>query len=522
LRGARISVIAVLIGAAIVFSFGWFDLNDNHFIRRSATFSPSVALDGAFGRWLTQRPDRQKFDIYPVVLVSADGGGIRAAFFTAMVLARLADACPQITQHIFGISGVSGGSVGAAVYAAAMKADPPNANAATCDFAESGSSHYQDKIASILSEDHLSPLLAKLLLVETVQQFLPFPVPSFDRQLGLEYSLEKSFLRAFGTDLLAEPLYALMPSKATPSLPYLFLNTTRVRDGRRLIMSPVYVKTEPHGGFDDWHLIDYRNGPPLSAAAGTSARFPFISPPGTFTGLNVTVAKDGTFPQDPDYKGQKDEYVDGGYFDNSGTPTLVEIYRQLQEIRSEAASSGLGDQRFSVHVIHIGNQPICDSSPGIANVVPCKETNYKNRSGLWNDAILALRAVTNVRDSRVEYGLRQLEQEVDTASQPKTDTNIDPRGLTEEQISEKAQALQRKIEETEPWTFDRHSTVQMRDQGIPVPLGWLLSGRAVAELRLQLKPLDAKVCERDRQTRFDGFSECELAQLLTDFVGMRK
>jgi hypothetical protein len=37
--------------------------------------------------------------------------------------------------------------------------------------------------------------------------------------------------------------------------------------------------------------------------------------------------------------------------------------------------------------------------------------------------------IMNVRNSRVEYGLRQLEQEVKMTSRPWTDTNFDSRGF---------------------------------------------------------------------------------------------
>jgi hypothetical protein len=519
-RRTRVPAIVLLAILAIV--LGTLDLNNNHVIRRSPTFNRSVELDDAFGRWLAQRPDRTRFDVYPVVLVTAEGGGIRAAFFTALVLARMIDACPQMAQHIFAISAVSGGSVGAAVYAAAMKAKPPDTTLEPCDFRNTQPTSYQDAITTILSDDHLSPLLARLLFPEAVQHILPYPVAAFDRQLGLEYSLERSFLRAFGIDLLADPLYALMPSFGAPTIPYLFLNTTRVRDGRRIIMSPIYVKTVQHGGFDDWHLIDYLNGPPLSAAAGTSARFPFISPPGSFTSLNVKRDKEKVV-QDHGFKGQQDEYVDGGYFDNSGAPTLAEIYRQLHEIRTTSDRRGISDQRFSVHIVHIGNAPICDNSSTFTNSRPCKPIGeYKSRSGLWSEAVTAVETVINVRDSRVDYGLRQLQEELNAVSQPKTDQNIDPRGLTEAEILKKAEDIAKVIEETEPYTLDRYSTIQMRDQGTTVPLGWLLSRRAVEELKSQLKPLDEKVCERDRSSRFRSFAECELAELLSDFAARRK
>jgi hypothetical protein len=507
-----------------VLSFGWFDLNDNHSIRRSPEFTPSREFEFSFEPWLRDRPDRAKYDVYPVILVSAEGGGIRAAYFTAMVLARLVDACPGMAQHIYGISGVSGGSVGAAVFAAAMKVDPPDTTATRCEFANVGQDHYQNNVAAVFSQDHLSPLLAKLLFVETVQQFLPFPISRFDRQLGLEYSLERSFLETFGKDTLAEPLYALMPSEDTPNLPYLFLNATRARDGRRLIMSPLYVKAFPHGGFDDWHLIDYRNGPPLSAAAGTSARFPFISPPGSFTNLSVKTGPDGTFPQDPDYKGKKDQYVDGGYFDNSGTPTLVEVYRHLHQIRTDKDFEGFSDQRFAVFTIHIGNAPYCSGSGADANPICQRQTGSESHSGLVNDVLTALETVMSVRDFRVEYGLKDLEFQVsEEISRSRLETSIKTPGLSDEEADKKLEELAKKSEETEPYIFDRYTTIQMQDRGIPVPLGWLLSRRAVDELRLQLNPREQIVCGRGYlQEKVRVYAGCEFDEILHDFLKQRK
>jgi hypothetical protein len=520
-RRAHIRPVAALAFFALALTFGWLDLNDNHSIRRSPEFTPSQEFEFAFGPWLRGRPDRAKYDVYPVILVSAEGGGIRAAYFTAMVLARLVDACPGIAQHIFGISGVSGGSVGAAVFASAMKVDPPDITATRCEFANAGQDHYQNKISAVLSQDHLSPLLAKMLFLETVQQFLPFPISRFDRQLGLEYSLEKSFLETFGKDTLAEPLYALMPSAETPNLPYLFLNATRARDGRRLIMSPLYVKALPHGGFDDWHFIDYRNGPPLSAAAGTSARFPFISPPGSFTSLSVKIGPNGTFPENPDFKGRKDQYVDGGYFDNSGTPTLVEIYRHLQQIRTDKTFEGSHDQRFAVFTIHIGNAPLCGSAGADARCP--RETDPASHSGLVNDFLTALKTVMSVRDFRVEYGLKDLEFQVsEEISRPKLKTSIKTSGLSDKEAFKQLEELAKKSEETEPYIFDRYATIQMEDRGISVPLGWVLSRRAVDELRLQLNPREQSACDRGLKEKVKVYAGCDLDGVLNDFLRQRK
>jgi hypothetical protein len=79
-RFLRLPLTAVVIVCAIVFS--WFDLNDNHSIRAAQETADDKPADvqAAFDRWMSQRPDRNRFDgDYPVVLVSAEGGGIRSS-----------------------------------------------------------------------------------------------------------------------------------------------------------------------------------------------------------------------------------------------------------------------------------------------------------------------------------------------------------------------------------------------------------------------------------------------------------
>src|SRR5262249_54958197 len=53
-----------------------------------------------------------------LVLVTAAGGGIRAAYWSAAVLATLQDRRGGFDRHIFAISAVSGGALGASTYKA--------------------------------------------------------------------------------------------------------------------------------------------------------------------------------------------------------------------------------------------------------------------------------------------------------------------------------------------------------------------------------------------------------------------
>ena len=114
--------------ALIVFN-GFTSCNDNHEIRRTAENSTSVlpTLTDSFNKWLdTARKKYPQGEPYPVYIVSAQGGGIYAAYHAATTLAKLTDDIPSFPQHIFAISGVSGGSLGASVFASLLKANNNN------------------------------------------------------------------------------------------------------------------------------------------------------------------------------------------------------------------------------------------------------------------------------------------------------------------------------------------------------------------------------------------------------------
>jgi hypothetical protein len=509
-RRTRIPLVGAVVGMVIFTNV--YALNDNHPIRSSEEISRTVEdIQPAFRKWLASRPDLKEFDSYPVLLVSAEGGGIRAAFFTAITLARIVDGCPRAANHIFAISGVSGGSIGAAIFAAAMKAQPPSASDTRCDFQSTQSHVYEDAVSEVLSDDHLSPLLIRMLTGDAFQQAIPFPITNFDRQLGLEFSLERSFSRVFGKDILSEPLYQFGSSAQFPSIPFLFLNTTRVEDGLRVTFSRLYFRTEQYGGSDDWHAIDFLFGPLISAAAGTSARFTLISPPGYFVSRTVkegVVDGKQTWVPDPAFVGIKNRYVDGGYFDDSGAPTLLELYRELNEVR------GMREEvKFSAHIVHIGNYPVCDEtkrpSSGACKVV----TAHSAKSGLIADLTSMVKAVWNVRSTRVDYGLKQLFNDVDRVQSAHANIEITDHSGTDDQVMKRAMRQADEQVKKFPSMLDSHSRIQMHDHGVPVPLGWLLSSRAVADLRSQIDTTDGNIdCEAPPGSETN---QCELIAILS-------
>ena len=86
-------------------------------------------LANHFEQWRAQLP---KPDESPVFFVAAAGGGLRAAYWTATMLAAADDhTCGEFGRHVYAYSGVSGGSLGIAAYLAQRqvweaKSPPPS------------------------------------------------------------------------------------------------------------------------------------------------------------------------------------------------------------------------------------------------------------------------------------------------------------------------------------------------------------------------------------------------------------
>lgn len=256
--------------------------------------------------WLGQLPAPPPGDPAQatVLLVAAEGGGIRSAYWTAQVLARLHDADPQIDRRIAALSGVSGGAVGIAVYRACLAHTPPGEKVRPC--VEAGFRRL----------DGLSPLIGGLLFEDALARVLPTtaaalgPLDLACRQPGCGHlsralPFEREWMRQFGR--LGEPL-------GSPFGPPLMLNSTWVESGNRVVFSSLSPQVLP-ASHDLVAELGVR--PPLITAAHASARFPFVNPL-------------AALPPALGASGAGGHLADGGYHDNSGTASLADLWRSLQ------------------------------------------------------------------------------------------------------------------------------------------------------------------------------------------------
>src|SRR5262249_16641503 len=291
-------VITILVLFFVVSS--WF--NDNHEVRLLDTYGTTrLTMAEALQKWKSDIANKfgQQEQRHPLFIVTAEGGGIRAAYWTATVLGTIQEkaleANVDFASHVFAISGVSGGSLGAAVFDA--------------EVAEGNRPEPLGSAQDMLAEDFLSPALAAMLYRDFLQRFLPCKIKSWDRGRALEMAWEDGWRKKVNplSNRFERGLHNLFSS--SPMLPALFLNATSVEAGRRVIVSNISFDSSKFAadlidsidGISELNSKDMR----LSTAAHMSARFTYVSPAGLF----------------PD--GQ--HVVDGGYFENSGETTVRDL-----------------------------------------------------------------------------------------------------------------------------------------------------------------------------------------------------
>ena len=125
---------------------------------------------------------------------------------------------------------------------------------------------------------------------------------------------------------MREPFLNLAPKGGEPWRPLLIVQGASENGGRRFLTSGVKFAC------DEIDADDFLDSVGHDVAASTAilngARFPWISPGGTFSAARCGAAGK-----------QTDHILDGGYFDGAGAETLRETVRALHAIRAQAGET---------------------------------------------------------------------------------------------------------------------------------------------------------------------------------------
>lgn len=431
----RVPIVLTFLPLALVFSC----FNDNHAVRTlerdEGGGDPAARLtfDATFEQWYAKLTAKYPHEAtHPVFVVATEGGGIRAAYWTAAVLTAIQDQAPQFADHLFAISSVSGGSLGATLFTALL-ADPQRASAVDhCDATDDAEMGRSLRFAAqqALSYDFLAPTLASLLNADFVQRFLPIGfIP--DRAKALETGWERGYRRHVRTgggeenDFFAGSFLKMYADRADLLLPSLFLNGTSVEVGNRVIASNVDLTD---GAIPDTVDLFHRLGRDmrLSTAAHNSARFTYISPAGSVYGTDGDLLS---------------HVVDGGYFENSGAQTANDVIDRLAAIEKR------GGKPFAVHLVLIRFQQV---EADECKVEPDEPTPPERFAA---EALSPLRALLDTRGAR---------------------------GVLAYDEAEELPAVGGRVYEF---------LLTQREHGMVMPLGWLLAPRTRSAIDLQIGPV---------------------------------
>jgi hypothetical protein len=357
--------------------------------------------------WLRELAEREENSHGPIdtYLVSAEGGGIRAAVWTASILSTLElESKGKFSRHTMAYSGVSGGSLGMAVFLA-------------CNDFVKKLDQFSSPIectSKALSKDFLAAGVARLLLVEPLRS-VPILAKFFSaRDRAFEELIEKSVELPESENRLVGPISAITRTSfkqpllvgigaPVPTMPQelqllqglpivpppiapgsiAIFNATDAWTGQRVLFSNVSGLTKSHQIFGQSYQADgvpllalKSAGVPVSMAVHASSRFPLFSPPGLLADVAL---------------------VDGGYRENTGAQELLpllEDIRRLQrefprvsleavEVADEPKASSLASQRkvrslldrLSVRVVAITNNTYSATPPDSSRVSVRKNPN---------------------------------------------------------------------------------------------------------------------------------------------------
>jgi len=342
--------------------------------------------------WLAQHEAallNDSIPVVPMIFVHSDGGASRSGYWVASVLGRL-DSLSQgyFSDHLFVLSGASGGSVGNTTFYALLKKS-----------IEQGPRQYNltQQARSFLKTDFLTFTVSRMLGSELSNYVLPF---TDDRARTLERSLETGMSEQ-------DSLYGYF-SRGFSSfnnlkvndrlLPILCINTTRMQDGKPGIISNVRMDSTIYGNrVDVLSLIPQGRELNISSAVIMGARFPYLSPAGRI---------DEELLHEDKKEIRKHYFVDGGYFDNSGAGVVHEMIMELQKLMETDLyiktryAGALQKIRFTV--VHIYNTQ--------------KSTeNFKKTQPIINDLAAPLITLagsyssqTSVNDSRLKIFIENL------------------------------------------------------------------------------------------------------------------
>ena len=290
------------------------------------------------------------------IIVAVSGGASRAAVWGAQVLQEVEDAAVPGGPAVFAVSSVSGGSLGVAGYMALL-AGMKDSERCAAESREARKKRVALLAEAPLGDDVLSALLAGGLAADIPRAILA-PVAFFvrgfvgeqprggDRAEAIERAFERLWDKPWTQEskpAFSDRFLSLFYDGTTlrRGMPLWIANGTEVSTGSRLLTLPVDKSQWPfRSARDVLSLLDADVA--ISTAINNTARFPYLEPSGELVKrksaeeLAARSVGGRLWDQLRLFKRGAPEIIDGGYFENEGLQTALELAAWLEKKGKEA------------------------------------------------------------------------------------------------------------------------------------------------------------------------------------------
>lgn len=298
-----------------------------HRVRAVGDLPGRPGVEQVLDRWLTDGREcaapvmlsvpeggSARVPVRPLLLYAAEGGGIRAAYWTALGVDRIATAAQTagagtVCGSAFLSSGASGGAVGLTV---ASVTRPGEATAAA---------------SRLASQRALGEATVGLVTRDLIYAASGVPVPDLGSDSPLTWRDRAALIEDTWTDRIPEledPWVAPRPAWSDwGPAGALVLNSTSATNGCRALVSQVSLPAgsllrcggDPERIAGSLDIVECTRQTSAATAALLSARFPFVTPAG---GVDCPAADAAAGPV-------HQQLVDGGYAENTGIGTQVDL-----------------------------------------------------------------------------------------------------------------------------------------------------------------------------------------------------
>ena len=201
-----------------------------------------------------------------------------------------------------------------------------------------------DIVQDYLETDFLTFTIARMLGPDVFRYVLPLRF-IHDRADALASVMETGSgkeSRLYNT--MSTSFSEIITQKNTPyNLPVLCINSTRMQEGRPAVISNININDYRFNKrLDLLNILGEKRDIKMSQAVVLGASFPYLSPAGRIN--DTTEAKESNY------------FVDGGYFDNSGSGVVSEMINIL--VQDTLYKKHAGKLKF--YVLHATNSPQVD------------------------------------------------------------------------------------------------------------------------------------------------------------------